>query len=100
MPPLSLQRHKTRGSRNVNLECAVPGCFFFRRSGRGGLPPCLLRHNTTPLRRGSGESASVTQQTCVLCHTAAMSTVLHGRHVCCVRQQTFPSCPTADISAT
>ena len=30
---------------------------------------------------------SVTWQTCLLCHTADMSAVLHSKHVCCVTQQ-------------
>ena len=41
----------------------------------------------------------VTQQTCLLCHTADMSAVSHSRHVCCDTQQTCLLCHTADMSA-
>ena len=94
-PPL--QRHKTRGSRNVNLVCALQG---FVSQVRGRLAPAspLLRHQTTVLRWVSGESASVTQQTCLLCQTADISAVLHSRHVCvcCVTRQICQLRHTAD----
>ena len=41
----------------------------------------------------------VTQPTCLLSHTADMSVVSHSRHVCCVTQQTCLLCHTADMSA-
>ena len=39
------------------------------------------------------------QQTCMLCHTADVSTVSHSRHVCCATQQTCLPCHQADMSA-
>ena len=54
------QRHATSGSHDVNIVCAVP---LFCVAPGGVLAPHLLRHITTVLRRVSGESASVTQQT-------------------------------------
>ena len=41
----------------------------------------------------------VTQQTCLMWHTADVSAVSHSRHVCWVIQQTFPLCHNADMSA-
>ena len=41
----------------------------------------------------------VTQQTCLLCHTADMSAVTHSRHVCCVTPQTCLLCHMADMSS-
>ena len=93
MPP-PLQRHETRGLRNVNLVHAVLG---FCVAGEGGLAPHLLRHKTTVLRRVAGQGGS--QQTCLLCHTADMSAVCHTGRVCRVTQQTRLLYHTEDTSA-
>ena len=41
----------------------------------------------------------VTQQTCLLCHTADMSALSRSRHVCWVTQLTYLLCHAADVSA-
>ena len=46
--------------------------------------------------RHSRHVCCVTQQTCLLCHTADMSAVSHGRHVCCATQQACLLSHTAD----
>ena len=50
---------------------------------------CLLCHT-------ADMSCCVTQQTCLLCGAAGMITVLHNRHVCCTTQQTCLLCHTAE----
>ena len=55
------------------------------------------RVNTSAVRH-SIRVYCVTQQTCVLCDTADMSTMSHDRHVCYVTQQTCVLRNTADMS--
>ena len=98
-------RRKTMVLRNVSLVCAVAdNCVV----GMEGLAPPLLRRKPwfcVASRRGmsavshSRHVCCVSQQTCLLCHTADMSAVSHSRHVCCVTQQTCLLCHTADMSA-
>ena len=53
--------------------------------------PCPWRH--------SRHVCCVTQQTCLLCDTADMSTVWQSSHVCCVTQKTCLLCHTEDTTA-
>ena len=66
-------RRKTMVLRNVSLVCAVAdNCVV----GMEGLAPPLLRRKTMVLcRKQEGHVCCVTQQTCLLCHTADMSAV-------------------------
>ena len=53
---------------------------FVSQAGRGMSAVSYSRH-----------ICCVTQQTCLLYHTADMSAASHSRHVCCVTQQTCPA---------
>ena len=98
-------QHKTTLFCNVSLVCAVAyKCVV----GRGGLPlPCrdakpwfcfASRGDMSAVSR-SRDVCCVTQQGCLLCHTAGMSAVSRSRHVCCFTQQTCLLYTTADKSA-
>ena len=60
---------------------------------------CLLCHTAEMSAVShSRDVCCVTQQSCLLCHAADMSAASHSRHVCCVTQQTCLLCHTADMS--
>ena len=98
VPPL--QPHKTEGSRNVHLVCAVPG---FANSE--GMP---VVSNTRHVCCFTQQTfCCVTHQTRLLCRTAdivcyekqeTLSAVSHSRHVGCVTQQTCVLCHVAASS--
>ena len=87
-PPL--QRNKTRNLCNVNLVWAVPG--FCVAGGEACPTPLATQNNRFASGCWGGAHSRhvccLTQQTCLLRHTADVSAVSHGRHVCCVTQPT------------
>ena len=85
MPP-PLQRHKTKGLRDVKLVCVVPG--FCVADERGLAPPPLATQKRLFASACWGGGL-----------TADMSAVSHSRHVYCVRQHECLLCRTADMSA-
>ena len=80
-------RRKTKILLNVNLVCAVvDDCVV----GMVVLAPPVQRRKTMVLyRKQEGHVWRVSQQTLLLCETAAMSASSHSRHVYCVTQQTL-----------
>ena len=83
----------------ITSRHVVRGVFL--RSGRHVCSvtqqTCLLCHTDMSAASHSRQAGCVTQQTCRLCHTAGMSVVSHSRHICCVArgmecQSSFHNC--------
>ena len=90
-PPL--KRHKTKGLRNLHFVRVVPG-FCVADGGELAPPPPPATQNHL-----FASGCPSPRPFPLLCHTADMSAVSHGRHACCVTQQTRLLCHTADMSA-